>query len=275
MKIYKKRKQNAMYLLHNYQRVGDLKEGMEIMVSTDDTPYFTSGWVKNIYKENFPIDNLVPLVKTVDDNTFGTPIEWLEHVTRLDNIIGNSKLDFKVINGVKCIILTLSGYMVKNLKEMYNENDYIVFDNLTLTLRDIEKDDNGIEAIENKKICAIVTKAITVPSNDEIIAWYEDVVEIILARENIINTLASVDQKFFSIDGRVWSKQNCEDELQALVSFIPFLKDSEDKVSALDTFFKTFENTPIMLVRNLLEMEHKKFPCNFKTEPRYFTTIFS
>lgn len=275
MKIYKKRKHNAMYLLHNYQRVGDLKEGMEIMISTDNTPYYTSSWVKNIYKDDFPIDNLVPLVKSIADNKFGTPVEWIEHITRLENNIGNGKLDFKVINGVKCIILTLSGYMVKNLKEMYNEDEYIVFDNLTLTVSDIKKDENGIEAIENKKICAIVTKSITVPTKDEIKVWYENVVEVILARENIIITLADNDNNYLSIDGREWSKKNYEDELQALVSFIPFLKDSEDKVSALDTFFKTFKNTPIMLVRNLLETENKNSPSNFKTEAKYYTTIFS
>lgn len=258
MKIYKERKLNAMYLLHNLQRVGDLKEGMEIMVSTDDVIYWTSGWVKNIYKEDFPIDNLVPLVRDIDMNDKWTDKNFIDNVTRLDNIIGNSMLSFKNINGVKCLILTLSSYMVKNLQEMYKPDDYIVFDNLTLTRMEpgytIENTNDYINQGICNKLIAIQGGVVELPSEEEINCWYEKVADKILSKEESVIKLLDGGE-IPGTNGCIWSKTNYETELNLMLEIINLLKDSDNKVKVIEDKFRTLNEVPMKLLKDLLNLK--------------------
>lgn len=251
MKIYKERKLNAMYLLHNLQKVGDLKEGMEIMVSTHDVIYWTSGWVKNIYKEDFPIDNLVPLVKEINMKSNWSDKDVLDNVTRLDNIIGNSVLSFKVINGIKCLILTLSSYMVKNLQEIFQEDEYLVFDNLTLVERNFE---DSLEISICKKIVALQGDVIKLHTEEEINSWYEKVADKILDKEESVIKLLDGGE-IPGTNGCIWSKTNYETELNLMLEIINLIKDSDNKIKVIEDKFRTLNEVPMKLLNDLLNLK--------------------
>lgn len=244
MKIYEDRKMNAMYLIHNLNKVSNLKEGMEILISTEDVGYFTNKFVKNKFSENYDIDRLVPLIKSIEDNIFNTPIDWIEHISRLENIIGNSKLDFKIINNVKCLILTLSTYMVNNLKEMYHEDDYIVFTNLTITSRCLE----DIEVI-NKTI-GIGTLKVKIHTEDEIVEFKNKVIEKILEKDDIVNRLLS-GEELPDENGKIWSKNGYEEHLKIISYLADQLKNSDDKLLIINIFFCSLSKTPMTLFKLL------------------------
>lgn len=248
MKIYKKRKLNAMYLLHNLQRVGDLKEGMEIMVSTEDEVYFVETERKNKFREDYPIDNLVPLIR--DYGSFGMESDVINKILSLDNIIGNNILQFKVINDVKCLVMTLTEYMVKNLKEMYSEDSYIVFDNLSLT----NISGNGFYEktrvdVVNKTI-AIIPQPAKMHTEDELNEFYQLVADKVIEKEEVVKRLLD-GEEIPSTNGSIWTKNGFEKELQILSELAPLIYASEDKVLAIKIFFDGMVETPIFIFKLL------------------------
>ena len=248
MKIYKKRKLNAMYLLHNLQRVGDLKEGMEIMVSTEDEVYFVETERKNKFREDYPIDNLVPLIR--DYVSFGMESDAINKILFLDNIIGNNILQFKVINDVKCLVMTLTEYMVKNLKEMYSEDSYIVFDNLSLTnIASGGFYENTRVDVINKTI-AILPQPAKMHTEDELNNFYQLVADKVLEKEEVVKRLLD-GEEIPTENGRIWTKNGFEKELQILSELTPLLIACEDKVLTIKTFFDNMNETPINIFKLL------------------------
>ena len=255
MKIYEDRKMNAMYLIHNLQKVGNLKEGMEIIISTEDTAYYNGNFVKNKFSEDYNIDRLVPLLKDVEIKGHD-----IEYYTRLDNIIGNSILSFKEINKVKCLILTLSIFMVNNLKQMYHEDDYIVFSNLSL----VNKYLPNLELIS--KTIGVGTMLVKVHTEDEINMFKKIVIDKILEKEEIANRLLS-DEEVPGENGRIWTKNGYVEELKIISQLASQFKNSEDQMMELNMFFCSLNKTPMTLFKLL--------GLNLNKDIEIITRIFS
>lgn len=248
MKIYEERKMNAMYLLHNMQRVGDLKEDMEIMISTEAVVYFTDTPQINKFEEDYPIDNIVPLIKKYEPDAYHEPIEYvMERITKIDNLLGSNSLHFKTISGVKCLMLTLSNYMVNNLKAIYNENDYIVFDNLTLT-RFENRNENGVGERVNCKTLAILPQLTKMHTEEELDNFYLSVIDKMLAKEDIVNRLLA-GEEVPNEHGRIYTSNGIEDMLKDLSEMIFGLKDSGDKLLAIKIIFSSLSKTPYKILK--------------------------
>lgn len=246
MKIYEKRKLNAMYLLHNMQRVGDLKEDMEIMISTEDVVYFVGEGHINKFKEDYPIDNIVPLIKNYEPNAYHEPVEYVvERISKVDNLLGSNTLHFKTISDVKCLMLTLSKYMVNNLKSIFNENDYIVFDILSLTNH--IGWDNGNTLYSINKTLAILPMESKMHTDEEMDAFYLSIINKMLAKEDTVKRLLS-GEEVPAENGRVFVKNGIEDLLKDLSQMIFQLKESEDKLSTLKTIFSSLTKTPYQML---------------------------
>ncbi len=248
MKIYEERKLNAMYLLHNMQRVGDLKEDMEIMISTEDVVYFTDTPQINKFKEDYPIDNIVPLIKKYEPDAYHEPIEYvMERITKIDNLLGSNTLHFKIISGVKCLMLTLSNYMVNNLKTIYNENDYIVFDILTLT-RFENRNENGVGERVNLKTLAILPQLAKMHTEEELDNFYLSVIDKMLSKEDTVNRLLA-GEEVPNEHGAIFTSNGKEDMLKELSEMITHLKDSEDKLLAIKIIFSSLSKTPFKMLK--------------------------
>lgn len=248
MKIYEDRKMNGMYLLHNMQRVGDLKEDMEIMISTEDVVYFTDTPQINKFSEDYPIDNIVPLIKKYEPDAYHEPIEYvMERISKIDNLLGSNTLHFKTINGIKCLMLTLSNYMVNNLKAIYNEDDYIVFDNLTLTKFENRNEDGVVERV-NVKTLAVLPQITKMHTEEELNNFYFSVIDMMLAKEDTVNRLLS-GEEVPNEHGRIFTKNGMEDVLEDLLEIIFQLKKSEDKLLTLKIIFSSYNKTPFKMLK--------------------------
>lgn len=246
MKIYEERKLNSMYLLHNLQKVGNLKEGMEIIISTEKIYYYTNSKQYNIFGEDYNINNIVPFVKEINFDKNNSIPDFINTITSLDNILGTSVLKFKKINDVKCLILTLSKMMVNNIKTIFEEEDFIIFDNVSLTKYGGEIDNNTITNIS--KTVAIFPYRTKIHTDEEIETFYGEIVQKILNKKMIVEDLIN-GKEVPSTQGRVWVKNGIEEELKQLSDIIKNLEESENKILAIKIIFSSLAKTPFKILK--------------------------
>ena len=146
--------------------------------------------------------------------------------------------------------MTLTEYMVKNLKEMYSEDSYIVFDNLSLTYLSGDGFYEKTRVDVVNKTIAILPQPAKMHTEDELNEFYQLVYNKVLEKEEVVKRLLD-GEEIPAENGRIWTKNGFEKELQILSELAPLLIASEDKVLAIKTFFDNMNETPIYIFKLL------------------------
>lgn len=247
MKIYEDKNAHKLYLNNNFTKVCELTPGKEIIVSMEKVCYIANKKMFNIFTDTYDINNIVPLLNYYKGDNIKSHFkdvffekDILEAI-KSENFLGETILNFKYIDGYKCLILTLTEEMFKNIKSFYKENDYITFDIYSRgeSLNYKNLDEKSI----TKTICVVV-KYSEYHNEDDFLRFYNDVIESILSKEEDFKKLLR-GESIPAKPGYEQTKNGYENEIcNLLFDYIPLLKESKDKVSTLKTIFNGLEKIP-------------------------------
>lgn len=249
MKIYEDTNVNKLYLNNNFTKVCELVPGKEVIVSMEKVCYIADKKMCNIFTDIYDINNRVPLLNYYKGDTIKTQFKDIilekdiSETIKSENFLGETILNFKYIDGYKCLILTLSEEMFKNIKSFYKENDYITFDvyssGQSLNYKNLN------EKSITKTICVVVQYC-EYHNEDDFLRFYNDVIESILSKEEDFKKLLR-GESIPAKPGYVQTKDGYENEIcNLLFDYIPVLKESKDKVSTLKSIFSSLEKIPYL-----------------------------
>lgn len=237
MKKYIDKKTNSLYLNNNLSKVGDLKPGFDIIVSIEKAEYLTDKNHYTLFTDKYDINITVPVLNFI--NLFETVTkEFIEQEINTKNFLGNFSLSFKMVDGYKCLILTLSEELVSSIKSVYKENTYIMFDPVMKP---------SLEYVKNNSIdgtVAILVKYVHYHTEEEVEKTYNDLAEKILSKEEDFKKLLR-GESIPTGPGYVQTKNGYEKEIcNLLFDYVPLLKVSNNKVETLKSIFNSLEKIP-------------------------------